>query len=66
LDHALLTVNISIIEEVIQEKRHVIIRNSEEEVIFISELMNTIRNIDISSISDKESLETIVQDYKNF
>ena len=53
-------------EEVIQEKRHIIIRNSEEEVIFISELMNTIRNIDTLSISDKESLETIVQDYKNF
>jgi len=53
-------VNISTIEEVIQEKRCTIIKNSEEEVNFISELMNTIENIDASSIPDKESLKTIV------
>jgi len=49
-------------EEFIQEKQCTIIRNSEEEN-FVSELMNVIRNIDTSSILDKESLETIVQKY---
>ena len=56
-------VNISIIEEVIQEKRCTIIRNSKNKINFISELINTIENINISSIPDKKSLETIVQDY---
>jgi len=63
LDHTPLMVNISIMEEVIQEKKSTIIRNSKKEVNFISELTNTIGNIDISSIPDKESLKTIVQDY---
>ena len=62
-DHTPLIVDISIIEEVIQEKRHTIIRNSKEEINFISELMNTIGSINTASIPDKESLETIVQDY---
>jgi len=44
-------------------KKRTIIRNSKKEVNFISELMNIIGNIDISSIPDKESLETMVQDY---
>ena len=51
------------IEEVIQEKRCTIIRNSKNKINFISELINTIENINISSIPDKKSLETIVQDY---
>jgi len=50
-------------EEVMQEKRYTIIKNSEKEVNFISELINTIENIDTSSIPNKESFETIAQDY---
>ena len=50
-------------EEVMQEKRYTITRNSEKEVNFISELINTIENIDTSSTPNKESFETIAQDY---
>jgi len=39
------------------------IRNSKKEVNFILELKNAIENIDISNILEKESLETIVQNY---
>jgi len=42
------------------KKKDTIVRNSEKEVNFISELINTIRSIDTASIPDKESLETIV------
>jgi len=59
-------------EEVMQEKRYTITRNSEKEVNFISELINTIENIelintieniDTSSTPNKESFENIAQDY---
>jgi len=40
-----------------------IIRNSEEEEKFTTELTNTIRNIDTSHISNKKSLEEIDQEY---
>ena len=56
-------VDISIMEEFIQKKRYTIIRNSKKEINFISELTNTIENINTSSIPDKESLETTVQNY---
>ena len=56
-----LTVVISIIEEFIQDKQWTIIRNSEEEEEkFVTELTNTIRNIDTT---DKELLKEIIQEY---
>jgi len=39
-----------------------IIKNSEEEK-FITELMSTLENIDITDISSKESFENIAQEY---
>jgi len=59
-----LTVVISIIEEFIQDKQWTIIRNSEEEEEkFVTELTNTIRNIDTTDISNKELLKEIIQEY---
>ena len=63
-NHIPLTVNIFTMEEFIQVKQHIIIRNSEEEEKkFISELTNAIGNINTSSISNKETLKAIVQKY---
>jgi len=60
-DHALLTIDISIAEEFIQNKHQTNIRNSKEEQSFISELIEAIGNIDISNILNKDLLEFIVQ-----
>ena len=62
-DHALLTVIISIIKKSIQNKQQTIVRNSEEEEKFVAELMNIIRNIDTTNISNKELLKEIAQEY---
>ena len=63
LDHALLIFNIFISEEFIQDKWQTIIRNSEEEEKFVTELTNTLGNINTTDISSKEFLENIVQEY---
>jgi len=47
-------------EEFIQDKQ---CTNSKEEENFISELTNTIGNINTSNISNKETLEFIIQEY---
>jgi len=63
LDHASLTVNISIIKEFIQDKQQTIIRNSEKKEKFVTKLINTFKNINTTNISSIESLEEIVQEY---
>lgn len=60
MNHVPLIVNISIMEEFIQEKQHTIIRNSKEEENFVPELINTIGNTNTLNMPNKESLETIV------
>jgi len=59
----LLIVNIFISEEFIQGKWQTIIKNSEKEEKFVSELTTTLENINTTDISSKESLENIVQEY---
>ena len=61
LDYAPLTVDISITKEFVQDKCQTIIRNSEEENNFISDLIKANENIDTIIILDKESLKFIVQ-----
>ena len=61
LDYAPLTVNVCITKEFVQDKCQTIIRNSEEENYFISDLIKANENIDTIIILDKESLKFIVQ-----
>jgi len=63
LDYALLVVDIFISKEFIQDKWWTINRNSEEKERFVTELMITLENIDMTNISSKESLKNIVQEY---
>ena len=51
-DHTPFTVDIFISEKFIQDKWQTIIKNSEEEEMFVSEFMNAIDNIDTSNISN--------------
>ena len=60
LNYTLLVIDITINEEFIQDKWHIIIKNSEEEKEFINELINEISIIDTFNISNRESLEKIV------
>jgi len=52
---------IPIFEKYIQTKKHSLVKDSDEEKIFINELINHIREINISNISGIISLESSVQ-----
>jgi len=60
-DYAPITVNISMINECIQTKKWFLIKNSKEENHFIKELIDAIKNIDISSIQSIKALKNIIQ-----
>jgi len=63
LDHTPLTVDIVIIEEYIQTKKHTIIKNSKKEKNFLAELIESVKGLNIEYISSKENLEQIVQEF---
>jgi len=65
LDHAPLTINIIIEEEFTQNKRWSIMKNSKGKVKFINELIQDLKNMNISNICDKNFHEQIVQEYAN-
>ena len=58
-DHTPLTIDIMIIEEYIQTKKHTIIKNSEEEKNFLAELIDSVKGLNTKYISSKENLEQI-------
>ena len=61
-NHALLTVTILIVEEHIQMRKNTIAINSDEEKNFVKKLINAIRNIDTSDLSDVNCHKKAVQD----
>jgi len=62
-DHALLTVKISILEEHIQTRKQTIVKNSEEEIKFIADIIELVKRLNTNHISSKEDLENIVQEF---
>ena len=63
LDYAPLTVDIAIIKEHIQTKKHIIVKNSKQEKNFIAELIEAIKGLNMEHISSKKTLEQTVQEF---
>jgi len=62
-DHAPLSVHIIIKEEIIQEKKLNIVKNSKEEKEFINELRNGISCINMTNIFNYKKLEEMTQEF---
>ena len=60
-DYTPLIVNISIFKEHIQTRKHMLVKNSEEEDNFIDNLIEAIKGLNIKNIQSKEVLDQIVQ-----
>jgi len=59
-DHAPITVDISIQDKSIPNKQQSLVKGSDEEKQFIDDLIQVIKNMNITSIHDTESLEEVV------
>ena len=64
-DHASLTVNIVIFKEYIQTKKCIIIKNSEKEKNFTTELIKAIKRIYTDNITSKEVFKQIIHEFAN-
>jgi len=59
-DHFLLTIILPIVKEHIQTKKHMVVKDSKEEKTFINKVINAIKDIDTSNLSDIISLKNAV------
>ena len=65
LDHTPLMVKILIFKEVIQTRKHTIVKNSEKEHNFVIDVNNLIKDLNTNHINSKNNLEIIIQDFTN-
>ena len=63
-DHAPLSINISIHEEVIHTSKFLIPPKSDQETSFIEEIISNFKNLDTSDIGNTEKLECIINQFR--
>ena len=59
-DHTPITINVSISDEYISTKQQFLIKESDEESLFLENLTQSIKNLNTSSIWNSETLEEII------
>jgi len=65
LDHAPLTITIIIVEESVNSTKCSIIKDSKKEAAFIKDITISIRNLNISNLSNITSLDNVVNKFAN-
>ena len=65
-DHAPLIVSIPIAKENINSSKFSIMKNSEEEVLFIKDVLFIIKNLDVSNLSDINKLKDIINTFASY
>ena len=60
-DHASLSITISIVDKVVNTSKLSIQQNSEQEIVFVKEVISIFKNLDTSNITDKKCLENTVK-----
>ena len=63
-DHAPLSIDIFIHEEVIHTSKFLILPKSDQETFFIEEIISNFKNLDTSDIGDMEKLKSIVNQFR--
>jgi len=64
-DHALLTISIPIVEEFVNSSKWFIIKNSKKEVVFIKDITDSLKELNISNLLDSNRLENTVKFFAN-
>jgi len=64
-DHAPLTITIPIVKKSVNSTKYSIIKDSKEEAFFIKNVTTSIRNLNISNLSDTTSLDRAVNNFVN-
>jgi len=64
-DHAPLTITIPIVKKSVNSTKYSIIKDSKEEAFFIKNVTISIRNLNISNLSDTTSLDRAVNNFVN-
>ena len=64
-NHASLTIIITIVEESMNSTKYSIIKDSEEKMVFIKDVTISIRNFNISNLSNITSLDNIINKFVN-
>jgi len=60
LDHAPLSITISIVDEIVNTSKLLIQQNSEQEIAFVEEIILIFKNLDSSNFTDKNNLKNTV------
>jgi len=59
-DHAPLSVEIPIIEEVVQSSKFMILPKSDQEKVFINEVISNFKTLSTNNINDSDKLDNVV------